>query len=185
MQHIYPTSKNPFYPQSNSYFFLPPSKPFSQVCPLLTHIHFSHIQAHSEIIISVPSAQNKLLKWDFPPWKSIYLPPAACLSLCHCTDTRSLFRRWPDKSSRISSFLVVQDACVFPSWPLPSQMLLQFFWQKKGKELFFFSIPAHVRKPAGLFRENRFHMASRSQYSTEINADCFFPRHLYYCMLLQ
>ena len=75
-----PNKQNPFYPQSVSCFFIPPSKHFSQVCPLLTHIRFPHLQAHSEIIISVTSAQNKFS--SKAPKTTVTIPPSRALICC-------------------------------------------------------------------------------------------------------
>lgn len=75
-----PNKQNPFYPQSVSCFFIPPSKHFSQVRPLLTHIHFPHIQAHSEILISVTSAQNKFS--SKAPKTTVTIPPSRAFICC-------------------------------------------------------------------------------------------------------
>lgn len=75
-----PNKQNPFYLQSVSCFFIPPSKHFSQVRPLLTHIHFPHIQAHSEIIISVTSAQNKFS--SKAPKTTVTIPPSRAFICC-------------------------------------------------------------------------------------------------------
>jgi len=165
-----PNKQNPFYPQSDSCFFILPPKPFSQVCLLLTHIHFSHFHPHSEIIISVTSDHNKFfskapetaltippsrafvgmgflpMKINPSPPRAICLPfpdcnlpdlsPASCIparllgcdpaiTLLHarCFGAEQTSLAESHHSERISSLLVLRDACVFPSWLLPSQML--------------------------------------------------------------